>query len=425
MQNPKGAFRHLWAAIQLLRSTENKFSDAEVSNLVPVYDAMLRLDFSAQKLVPYARSSLWHFSGRAMMESPFWNRTSPKFSEIGETDSLASERYCLMQLICGHDRLSRVVWGCWLPAGERPTRDELLAFYSEMKLWKSNSPATLASFEVIQSTASDNLNLSTMDSLPMPPPPYYFSSKEAALNVAMYNAYMGCTLAMIALTERDPQARELEAFNLVYENLRIAAGLLERRGDGSYKPCDSISLGCSTYLYHSARRCYSRAWQNWTIDALRSIGREGLSNGHTLANTLQILCQLEDRMRRSNLIQPQSIRESSSLGTIRDRLIPLLVPHGEEDKVLAFFLRYGNSQVDRDEQAMQVVAKATWKETPDGKLHSMKLVAYESSIAEGHDISERPEALELFHSWRDEVERGWHGYLTKEVQEGFLQKEAV
>ncbi|TVY39622.1 Transcriptional regulatory protein [Lachnellula subtilissima] len=361
MENPKGTFRHLWAAIQLLRTSENRFSDAEVSHILPVYDAMLRLDFLAQKLVPYAGSSFLRFSNIASLESPFWNRVSPEFSDDHLIDPIASAK----------------------------------------------------------------LDATPMELLPIPPYGAHFSSTDAALNVVMYNAYLGCAVAMIGTNDPDPAARELEAFKLVYETLRIAAGLIEKHKESLYKPCDAISVGISTYLFHSARRCFSSTWQKWTIAALRSIGREGLSNGFTLANTLETMCELEAQMRHDNVTRSCNMAAKSPLGPINSRLIPLLLPHEEGSQLLAFYLRYGNTENDRDEQGVQVVAKATWTEDISGTVKSIKLDMYESAAAGDLGVTNRPQAVELFHSWRNEVERGWHGYLTKEVQEGFLQREGL
>lgn len=296
MENPKGALRHLWAAIQLLRKSEKSLSNTEVSNIVPVFDAMLRLDFLAQQLVPYASSSFLdtRVSNQAMMESPFWSRTSPEFSGVSHSDRVAAERYRLLQLICAHNKLNRVVWGGWCPMSEIPSRDELMGYYAEMLLWKANSPATFASCDALDTLKA--IESTTADSLSMPPPACHFESNEIAVNIAMYNAYLGCAVAMICTTDEDPAARELEAFHLVYQNLCIAAGLIDRHNEQSnhpYKPCDAIDAGISIVLHHGARRCFSTAWQEWTIAALRSIGREGLSNGFTSANTVEIMCQLQ------------------------------------------------------------------------------------------------------------------------------------
>lgn len=424
MENPKGAFRHLWAAIQLLRSAEERLPDREISNLVPVYDAMLRLDFIAQKLVPYSVSSFSRCPDRAIMATPFWNRPYSEFAGISShEDIIATERYRLIRLICGHNKFSRVIWGCWCPTSERPSRDELLGYYSELKLWKENSPATFASCEALD--LLERLDLTAVESLPMPPPACHFSSTEAALNVAVYNSYLGCAVAMICTDDENPAAREVEAFKLVYQNLCIGAGLIERHKESLYKPCDAISMGISLMLYHGSRRCFSLEWQKWTITALRSIGREGLSNGLTSANDVEIMCDLEAKMRHGDPEHQDHPTVGSSLGHIRDRLIPLLIPRGDNEQYLAFYLRYGNTEVDGDERNIQVVARATWYQDATGTVDSLKIDIYDPAVAGYTRLPGRPQAIELFYSWRQEVEKGWHGYLTNEVQEGFLQREGL
>jgi len=418
MENPKGAFRHLWAGIQLLQHSEQRLSEDEVSNMVPVYDAMIRLDFIAQKLVPYACSSFLRISDRAILESPFWNRPSPEFSGLVKSDAIAAERYGLTQLICAHNKLSRVIWGCWCPINERPSRDELMGFYLEMQLWMANSPATLASCESLAHI--ETLDLAGLSTLPIPPPASKFPSNEAALNVATYNAYMGCAVAMICTTDDDPAARELEAFKLVYQNLCITASLVEKLQQRLYRPCDAISDGIAIHLYHGFRRCFSSAWQEWTIAALRSIGREGLFNGFTAANTLEIMGRLENNVSSTYRYNQE---DDSPLGHIRDRLIPMLMPHGEEDHILAFFLRYGSTEAQGDEHVIRVVAKATWKEDVTGAIDSLHIDVCDTVFSELSNVEEMPDALELFHCWRQEVEKGWHGYLAREVQEGFLVRE--
>lgn len=425
MENPKGALRHLWAAIQLLRGSEDGLTNDEVANMVPLFDAMIRLDFLAQKLVPYARSSFMRCSNIAIMESPFWNRPSLKFSGLSPMDPVAAEKNRLIQLICGHNKLSQVVWGCWCPLGERPSREELMGFYAEMNLWKQNAPATLASCKALEGLRA--LDTPCVELLTMPAPACQFLSSEAALNVAMYNGYMGCAVAMIATTDEDPAARELEAFNLVYQNMCIAAGLIEgyKEYDGtgsSYKPCDAISMGISIALFHGARRCFSLAWMSWTIDMLRTIGREGLSNGFTLANTLEIMCQVENRVLPKGVHTLCETTFHAYLGPLRDRLIPLLLPRGEDGELLAFYLRYGYSEVNRDERNIQVVARATWKQNLKGERDSLKLDIFDLEIAGDNYSPHRPHALEIFEPWRQAVEKGWHGYLANEVDLGLLQK---
>ncbi|TVY81661.1 Transcriptional regulatory protein moc3 [Lachnellula suecica] len=444
LESPKGALRHLWAAIQILQKSEEHFSESETSNIVPLYDAALRLDFIAQKLIPYARSSLYRCPDRAMMLTPFWNRAPPEFSGISHADTIAAERYSLIRLICGHNKLNRIVWGPWCATSERPSRDELMGFYSEMQLWKRSSPATFASCESIDTFLE--LESMPVDLLTIPPPACHFSSTDAALNIAMFNAYLGCAISMICTTENNSVDREHEAFKLAYQSLCIAAGLIERHKESLYKPCDAISMGISVVLYHGARRCYSAPWQEWTVSALRSIGREGLSNGFTSANTLETMFQLEEKMRGNRYTQQSITGADSPLGPIRDRLIPLLLPRGEDEQLLVFYLRYGNIEADGDERAIQAVAKATnseeevrcgfsntnddhlkWREDAIGTISSRILDVYDPSLAAelGVPPTEGREVLQLFSTWRQEVETGWHGYLGKEVQDGWLKREGL
>lgn len=427
MENSKGAFRHLWAAIQLLRRSEQLLSKAEIANMVPVYDVMLRLDLHAQKLVPFARSAFLECSDLAIMESPFWNRPSLDFPGVGEPDSIAAEGYRLTQLVSAHNKLSRVLWGCWCPIDERPTRHELMGFHAEMMLWKANSPATFASCSGLD--ILDAVDTMAVDSLPFPPPACHFLSDEVALNIMMYNAYLGCAWAMISTTDDIPAIREQDVYRLVYQQICITAGLLERRNANSgsiltYKACDSICTGVSLFMYNAARRCFSLEWQQWTIMALRSIGREGLSNGYTSANALDIMCQLESTRRSGDIWQLNDYGLSSSLGPIRDRIFPLLMPRGDDGQNLAFFLQYNGdySEFEGVERAVQVVAKATWSENAGGEMSDLKLDVYDSAISGQLELSERPQGLDLFYDWRKLVEEGWHGYLKTDIKDEFASR---
>ncbi|KAH7311120.1 hypothetical protein BKA65DRAFT_163948 [Rhexocercosporidium sp. MPI-PUGE-AT-0058] len=421
MENAKGAFEHLWAAIQLMRNSEERLPELETANMVPVYDAMLRLDFLAQKVVPYASSSFLRFSDRAIMERPFWNRPVIKYSKAPLSDQIASEGFRQIQIICAHNTYSRVVWGCWSPVSERPSRAELLGFYSEMELWKANSPGTFEScqgLDVIQDL--DPLDVAIH---PIPPPVCRFTCTDAALNLATANCYLGCAVAMISTTDPDSRPRELEAFNLVYQTLSIAAGLIGRDNENSpkpYKPCDSVNMGISTLLYHGARRCYSVAWQRWIIDTLREIGHEGLSNGYAMANTLDMMCQLQERMHRHH---PERQGLNAYLGPLKSRLIPLLMPVSEDGDILAFYLRYGHTELDNDEDAVQVVAKASWKQDAQGVMQGVQVGVYDSIISDEENLPLRPHAFDLFDSWRQAVQGGWHGYLSTNVRDGFVELE--
>lgn len=418
LENPKSAFRHLWAAIQLFRKIEELLSEGDISDLVPVYDAMLRLDFTAQKYVPYSLSSFTRCSELAIMEKPFWNRPSPQFSRSGYLDCVASERFCLTQLICAHNKLSRVVWGRMCPLSERPSRHELMGFYSEMMLWKKSSPAIFTNCDGLRTIES--FSSVAPDSLPMPPPPCFFQSNEAAITIAMFNSYLECTVTMLGTTDEDPTAREAETYHLVYQNLCIAAGLVERHKNedaSQYKPCDSITSGISVSLHHGLNRCFSLAWQNWTIYALRSIGREGLTNGFTSANTLEIMCELDQR--RSQTCSGLN----SYLGPLNKRLVPLLLPRLEDGKLVAFYLRFGTAETIGDEKEIRIVAKASWMQNIAGNMESLSIDVYDPSLVGNLSLQKRPRTLELFDKWRNAVQSGWHGYLATDVRKELLQND--
>jgi hypothetical protein len=90
------------------------------------------------------------------------------------------------------------------------------------------------------------------------------------------------------------------------------------------------------------------------------------------------------------------------------------MPRGDDDQYLAFYLR-------GYQQDVEVVAKATWKQDFAGNMTALKLDIYDSAFSGFPYLSDRPEVLDLFVSWRQAVEKGWHGYLGTKIQEGFLE----
>ncbi|KFY81190.1 hypothetical protein V499_00016 [Pseudogymnoascus sp. VKM F-103] len=424
-ENPKAALQHLWAAIQFLPESADHLSVSNARNMVPLLDSIIELDILAQMLVPYASSSFSRLSQLTIREKHFGNKLAIQHHGHFEQNSVVAERHRLIQLVCGHNRSSRIIWGSWYPTSNRPSRDKLVDFLVEIQQWREDSPATFASSDGLRMIESfDSISL---DMHPFPPPVCQFSTNEIALNMVMYNTFVGCSLAMIATTDVDPGPRESKSMKLVYQSLCITAGLVESHNDQNGnrdRPCDAISMGVSVYIYQIARQCFSQAWQQWMITTLRSIGPEGLSNGFTSANTLEIMFQLEAKMRLHTTKQLPNVKYSP-LGYIRDRLIPLLLPPRSDGQQLAFYLQYRNKEINSSEWAIQVVANATWKQDRRGKMEFLELGVYDAAISGYKILPDRPQALALFHSWRSEVSNGWHGYLPKDVQEGFLQMDAA
>ena len=101
----------------------------------------------------------------------------------------------------------------------------------------------------------------------------------------------------------------------------------------------------------------SLAWQKWAIAALQSKGGDGFYNGFTAANTLDIMALLEDMTHDGNTKKLCNSGMDSYLGSIRDRIIPVLMPRGDDDEVLAFYLQYGHTELDVDQRVIQVCRK--------------------------------------------------------------------
>jgi hypothetical protein len=302
-----------------------------------------------------------------------------------------------------------------------------MGFYAEMLLWKANSPAIFACCDGLDAIKA--LDFTAMERLPMPPPALYFSSSRAAQAVAIYNGYLGSALEMISRTDQDPDTRDLENFHLVYQNLCIAAGLLEKHQQKSgsvQQTSNAISTGLSMMLYHGARRCFSLTWQKWAISALRANGGDGFYNAFTAANTLDIMALLEVMTHDSNAKKMFNVGKVSYLGPIHDRIIPVLMPRSDEcladNEVVAFYLQYGHTELDGDQRVIQVVARITWKQDAAGTMTGRKLDVYDSPLVAGDfRLPDWPEVLELFHCWRQAVGNGWHGFLETGARDGYAK----
>ncbi|MCJ1472067.1 hypothetical protein MMC13_000712 [Lambiella insularis] len=419
MESSKAALRHLYAAIQVLRRSEPQLSPTDLMNMVPIYDVILRFDFLAMKLVPFASSSFSRCPTLAYRELPSWFRQPNDFSPSPHLDhqdrrlfpkssTITTERHRLIQLVSGHNKLSRVVWGPWYSTSERPSRDELMSYYSDMLVWKATSPETFGSC-VSDLDSQCASTVEEVDLLPIPPKPLSFTSDEAAVNMVMYNGFLGCALAMLSTTDPDPLAREIESFNSVYQNLRICSGLLykcegQETDEYAYKPCDCLDTGISMFLYHGTPRCFSTDWQQWTMTALHSIGREGLLNAHAFANTLEIMAQLESVSSQNVLSKNSILATKSSLGRICDRLVPVVMPKGEEGGYLAYFLRYGATEENSDESLIRIVGLANWRQDDEGGMLGLEI----DSAVRGTASLDELGNMNIIEAWREKVEAGWH-----------------
>ena len=416
MESYKSALRHLYAAIQVLRCFEQQRPPTAEVNMVPIYDAVMRLDFLAMKLIPYASSAFLHCPNLAFREYSSLSQDSNELPlALSRADrhlvtnphAITIERNRLIQLVSTHNKLRPVVWGPWYPISERPSRDELMEFYTALLLWKANSPKTFGSC-ISDLDSQRALIFDEVSFLPMPPQPLTFVSSEAAVNVVMYNGFLGCALAMLSTTDHNPMAMEIKSYNSVYQNMRICAGLLNKHRkqeleEYAYRPCDSLDSGISVFLYHGAHRCFSAEWQQWTIAALHSIGREGLSNAHALAKTLEIMALVEKK-------SPQDVYTDSGvesiklpLGPICERTIPVTIPK-EEGGYEAYFLRYGTVEQDGDENLIRLIGMASWMQDDAGNVMELKI---DHVLREARSLDNLG-VTSTIGMWREKVAAGWH-----------------
>ena len=96
------------------------------------------------------------------------------------------------------------------------------------------------------------------------------------------------------------------------------------------------------------------------------------------------------------------------------------MPRGDNEYHVAFYFRE-RPDIAAVDDAVHVSAKAMWTENLDGSINSLKLEVYDPVFSGFPIIQEKPEALNLFSSWRQAVAHGWHGYLATDIQEELLQ----
>jgi hypothetical protein len=112
----------------------------------------------------------------------------------------------------------------------------------------------------------------------------------------------------------------------------------------------------------------------------------------------------------------------SYLGSIRDRIISVLMPRGDDDEVLAFYLQYGHIELDGDQRVIQFVARITWKQDAAGTMTGRKLDVYDSPLIAGDfRLPDWSQILELSYYWRQAVGNGWHGFLETGAQNGYVK----
>ena len=390
--------------------------------MVPLRETMIRLDFLAQSVVPYARSSFYRtFTFKSpMMELPFYSHAAIDVEPLDNSnspDSIPVQHLRLLRLIAAHNDMDKIVWSSFYGEDEQPKRNQLLSFRAELLLWRQCSHETFANYE--QSLSCDFSSLSSramLHELPIPPQPLELLSHSAAVAVAYYNCYLACTLSMLAATETDPvvrDARESEAFACTYDNLRLAAGALLPMSP-SHKPASPVPSWCSHLdpsltipLFLGARRTFAPTWRHWTIETLRTLGRTGLCDGHALANCLAVLPQIDAHNFRSIPRPPRDTTFSPS-GRLNGRTIPILMPPYNDSTVEAFYLRHNR-------EFSGVIAKAKWRQADEGVAEGLRIEFFDGQgrLEDDAEAGARPaeETRDVLENWRTCVEDGWHTFI--------------
>lgn len=420
MNHPQSALRHLWAAVQLLQSNRYNRLGRSVESFSALRSTIMKLDFLAQSIVPYSQSSLLHISSQDLYCD--WTVMNTKES-IGR--SVFADRIVLVQLISEYNFIDKVIWGPWYSATSRPSVNILMQFQSELRQWSMASTATFENcHEQILHDAGADLD-GLPGSFPIPPEPLYFNSTEAAINVALFNNYMACNMSMLACST-GIALYETDVFRFVYQNLRIAAGLYsDNAAQNSAAPREAFDVSMSLLLYLGFRRCYSTAWQNWTICKLRQCGRQGLLDGHAFANALENLCQLQLRA-NIRLATTQHVTEAHGIGPLQGRIVPLLLPRNDDGKLSAYYLQPENDIAGQGDIVLQVIAKAVWEQDDVGRMIKVKFDFYDCLAKPGSNYFARDNLqssssfpftiglVDEYFPWCHSVETGWHSFFTKD-----------
>ncbi|KAL7948169.1 hypothetical protein V8C42DRAFT_343128 [Trichoderma barbatum] len=363
MNHINPAILHLKAAAQLLKvGGPSDLSLCHVDNRA-LHATVAKLDFLAQSVVPYSQPSLWKDSSHNCDDKDIPNC----FSRGPSYQSMSNERLELVQIISRFNHIDNVIWGPWFSKSSRPSAENLSRFQMDLLQWRANSPLTFES-------CSESLAILTdlhepLDELPIPPEPLFFQCNFTALTVALYNNYMACSFSMLS-NGPNLDRNALYAFHYVYQNMRIAEGLTAP----ALKENENIDITISLLLYLGFRRCYSKAWQKWTIQKLRQCGQQGLLDGNVFANTLENIYHLQLRSQIRMISTPEPSYDRT--GLLHTRILPLLQPRDESDRLVAYYLK-PRATPNQGDVVLHIIARATWKQDKLGNMASVQFDFYD------------------------------------------------
>lgn len=244
------------------------------------------------------------------------------------------------------------------------------SFQTELRRWRDVSDSLFEECDeepIMPSIPSSSW--ASLDELPIPPRPQYFSSVETAITVSLYNCFMAHTMWLLSITTNASYPCEISAYLYAYQNMRIAEGLLSsnlkpKMGEERYFSAESLNIGLAPILYLTAQCCYSPAWQQWIVDKLRYIGEEGLFNSEALATCLDLLKSYQHTERADILNDGDSAwRSQSPLGRPASRIIPTLVPDPDGKQFTGYYVQLSQGHHNPSafsKSLLEVRGRATW-----------------------------------------------------------------
>jgi hypothetical protein len=379
MNHPNPALLHLRAAAQLLGTDGLPDSSVPHIKYTALQATLARLDFLAQSIVPYSLPSLREDSPN----TGNYDTTPRSFvREVGRR-SISSERVELVQIISNFNYLENIIWGPWSSTTLRPSPETLSRFQMELLHWRAKSQLTFESCSESLAVLPDRNE--PLNELPIPPDPLLFQSTLAATTVALYNNYMACSFSMLS-NGPNVDRNAICAFHFVYQNLRIAQGL----NVAALNENENVDINISLLLYLGFRRCYSGLWQKWTIQKLRQCGRQGLLDGSAFANTLENIyhVQLRAELQSDSTLMPSD----DSAGLLHTRILPLLQPRDDSDKLVAYYLKPTVATPGQEDVVLRRIARATWKQDKFGNIATVNFEFYDVSAIIDDDTPK-------FHDW--------------------------
>ena len=305
------------------------------------------------------------------------------------------------------------------------------AFQAELRRWRNMSGDLFEDCDeepIMPSLPSSSW--ASLDELSIPPRPQYFSSVETAVTVALYNCFMAHTMWLLSITTNTSHPCETLAYSYVYQNIRIAEGLLSsspnRKVDEErYFPSEALNIGLAPILYLSAQCCYSPAWQQWIVDKLRYIGQEGLFNSEAFATCLSILTSYQ-KTEKTNVLgdKDDAWQSKSPLGPPVSRVIPTLLPDPDGKQFTGYYMRHPRGRHNPStftNPSLEVVGRATWRVEESDSTEQKRSVDIQTSQRTVKDLSDNRTEIEvqsnrweaLFRTPACQMSRGMDDYINE------------